>query len=152
MEAHTESHEEMMKRHREERGRHRERAKERARGGETKAEERREEERKAHRARGGETKGPGDIGEDGSTKGMESYTAGDPKVEKEAERRAKGGAIRREKMPRMVHGEAPRHHTNRPGRKSGWSIGADSHPMTEASRLKMPEGLSRDGGVDREDD
>lgn len=106
-----------------------------------------------NRRRGGATaKGPGDIGEDGSMKGMESYTAGDPKVEKEAEKRAKGGAIHKGKMPRMVHGSAPRHHTNRPGRKSGGSVGADSHPMTEASRLKAPEGLSRDGGVDREDD
>jgi hypothetical protein len=131
-------------------------AKARARGGETKAEERaedREEKRKEeHRARGGETKGPGDIGEDGSMKGMESYTAGKPKVEEEAERRAKGGAIRKERMPRMIHGSAPHHNGNRPGRKSGGSVGADSHPMTEASRLRGAEGLSREGGVDREDD
>lgn len=144
MSAHTESHEEMMKRHREERSRHREKAAERAHGGKAEHEK---------RARGGESKGgPGAIGEDGSMKGMESYTADHPDVEKEAERRAKGGALRKEKMPRMVHGEAPRHHVNRPGRKSGGSIGADSHPMTEAARLSAPEGLSRNSGVDREDD
>jgi hypothetical protein len=121
----------------------------RARGGETAAEERKEE----HRARGGKTeKGPGDIGEDGSMKGMESYTAGKPKVEEEAERRAKGGAIRKERMPRMIQGSAPHHNGNRPGRKSGGAVGADSHPMTEASRLRGAEGLSREGGVDREDD
>lgn len=124
-------------------------AKGRARGGETAAEERKEE----HRARGGKTeKGPGDIGEDGSTKGMESYAGTGSDTEKEAERRAKGGALRKERMPRMIHGSAPHHNGNRPGRKSGGSVGADSHPMTEASRLKGPEGLSRDGGVDREDD
>lgn len=135
-----------MKRHREERSRH---AEHRARGGEM-AHKRKEHEKLA---RGGKAEsGPGEIGEDGSMKGMESYTADHPDVEKEAERRAKGGAIKKGKMPRMVHGEAPRHHTNRPGRKSGGSVGADSHPMTEAARLKPTENLTRDGGVDREDD
>lgn len=150
MSSHTESHEEMKKRHHEERKRHHEHAKERARGGETKAEERREEEHK--RARGGETKGPGDIGEDGSMKGMESYAGTGSDTEKEAEKRARGGALRKERMPRMIHGAAPHHNGNRPGRKSGGAVGADSHPMTEAARLKGPEGLSREGGVDREDD
>lgn len=145
MSEHTESHEEMRKRHKEER---RAFGGALARGGE--ASHKRKEHEKL--ARGGESKGEGDIGEDGSMKGMESYTAKPNHVEEEAERRAKGGAIKKGKMPRMVHGEAPRHHTNRPGRKGGGSIGADSHPMTEAARLKPTDNLTRDGGVDREDD
>jgi hypothetical protein len=157
MSEHTESHEEMMKRHREERSRHREKAEKRAAGGAATLARGGEAAHKRHEheklARGGPAKDEGGIGEDGSMKGMESYTAGDPDVEKEAERRARGGPVMKKgKMPTMVHGSAPRHHSNRPGRKSGGSVGADSHPMTEASKLKMPEGLSRDGGVDREDD
>lgn len=108
------------------------------------------------RARHEEAKGGGigDIGMDGSMKGMESYTAGNPKVEKEAEKRARGGKVHKGKMPRMVHGSAPMHHGNRPGRKSGGSVGADSHPMTAASRLSEPEGMSgrTSNKVDREDD
>jgi hypothetical protein len=83
---------------------------------------------------------------------MESYTAGNPDTEKEAEKRARGGKVHKGKMPRMVHGSAPHHHGNRPGRKRGGSMGADSHPMTEASRLEAPEGMSRRDGVDKEDD
>ena len=55
-------------------------------------------------------------------------------------------------MPRMIHGSAPHHHMNRPGRKSGGSVGADSHPMTSAAKLSAPEGLNRATGVDKEDD
>ena len=133
-----ESREDMKRRHSEERRR--------ARGGKA--------EKAEKRARGGKAdEGIGATGgPDGSTKGMEIRTAGDPDVVKEAERRKRGGGVHKGKMPTMVHGSAPRHHANRPGRKSGGSVGADSHPMTEAARLKGPEGLSRDGGVDREDD
>ena len=83
---------------------------------------------------------------------MESYSGTGSDTEKEAERRARGGKVHKGKMPRMIHGSAPHHHGNRPGRKRGGSVGADSHPMTEASSLKMPEGLSRSGGTDKEDD
>lgn len=111
---------------------------------------RREEEKKRrdHEAR---AKGGG-VGEVGPVK-TESYTAGDPDTQKEAERRKRGGAVRKGKMPHMVHGSAPHHHGNRPGRKRGGSMGADSHPMTEAAKLTMPEGAGRDyGKLDREDD
>ena len=114
-----------------------------------KAASRREEEhkRKDRRAKGG------GIGAVGAVK-EESYTAGDPKTEKEAEKRKRGGAVMKKgKMPHMVHGSAPHHHANRPGRKRGGSVGADSHPMTEAARLTMPEGMHKDyGKLDREDD
>jgi len=71
------------------------------------------------------------------------YAGAGSNVVKEAERRAKGGMLKG-KMPTMVHGSAPKHHGNRPGRKSGGAVGADAHPMTSASRLSSPEGLSRD--------
>lgn len=98
------------------------------------------------RAKGG---GIGDVSD--KTK-MEKYSGGDSDTAKEAERRARGGKVHKGKMPTMVAGHAPRHHGNRPGRKSGGAAGADSHPMTQASRLTAPEGLSRDNRVDREDD
>ena len=103
------------------------------------------------RAHGG---GIGAIGKDESTKGEESYTAGDPDTEKEAKRRARGGKVHKGKAPRMVHGHMPHHHHNRPGRKRGGSMGADSHPMTEAAKLTEPEGMSgrTSNRVDREDD
>lgn len=84
---------------------------------------------------------------------MESYAGTGSATEKEAEKRKRGGGVHKGKMPTMVHGSAPKHHGNRPGRKSGGSVGADSHPMTSASRLSPPEGMSnRAGGVDKEDD
>lgn len=103
------------------------------------------------RAKGG---GVGEVGKDESMKGMESYTAGDPDTEKEADRRARGGGIKMKKgkMPHMVHGSAPRHHGNRPGRKGGGSVGADSHPMTQAAHLTPAEGMGGKYAVDKRDD
>jgi hypothetical protein len=101
------------------------------------------------RAKGGALGGIGGV-DDG--KKTESYTAGDPDTEKEAERRKRGGGVHKGKMPTMVHGRMPHHHGNRPGRKRGGAMGADSHPMTEASKLEAPVGMSRRDGVDKEDD
>jgi hypothetical protein len=117
-----------------------------------KAASRREEEKKRrdHEAR---AKGGG-VGAVPENEKEESYAGTGSRTEKEAERRKRGGAVMRKgKMPHMIHGSAPRHHGNRPGRKGGGSVGADSHPMTEASRLSMPEGMHKDyGKLDREDD
>jgi hypothetical protein len=74
---------------------------------------------------------------------VQNMGGADSNTAKEAERRKRGGAVKG-KMPMMVHGGAPKHHGNRPGRKSGGAVGADSSPMTQASRLTSPEGLSRD--------
>lgn len=101
------------------------------------------------RAKGG---GVGAVPENAKA---ESYAGTGSRTEKEAERRAKGGAVKMHKgrMPHMIAGHAPRHHGNRPGRKAGGSVGADSHPMTEASRLSAPEGMHKDyTKLDREDD
>lgn len=93
----------------------------------------------------------GGIGGVGPVK-TEVYSGAGSKTIEEANRRAKGGKVHKGKMPMMVHGSAPRHHGNRPGRKSGGAVGADSHPMTSAAKLSAPEGLSRTTSVDKEDD
>jgi hypothetical protein len=81
------------------------------------------------------------------------YSGVGSETEKEAERRKRGGAIMHKgKMPTMVAGHAPKHHENRPGRKSGGSVGADSHPMSSAAHLEPVEGMSRGDKEDREDD
>jgi hypothetical protein len=106
-----------------------------------------EHDKKHERAKGG------GIGAIGKVK-EESYAGTGSDTEKEAERRARGGKVHKGKMPMMMHGKAPKHHANRPGRKRGGSMGADSHPMTEASRLSEPQGMSgrTSNRVDREDD
>jgi hypothetical protein len=119
-------------------------AEERKRGGKVEEEERK---------RGGKVRAKGgDIGDDEKKVKEEVYEGAGSETEKEAERRKRGGAVKKGKMPVMIHGHAPRHHENRPGRKSGGSVGADSHPMTAASRLEPVEGMSRGYKEDREDD
>lgn len=88
--------------------------------------------RERHRASGGK------ISTD-STAGAKVYAGGDSNVLKEAEKRRRGGRVHRGKRPMHVEGGEPRHHRlDRPGRKRGGAVGADSSPMTEASRLTMP--------------
>lgn len=94
----------------------------------------------------------GGVGDIPKNAKIESYAGTGSKTEQEAEKRARGGKIMKGKMPTMVHGSMPSHHGNRPGRKSGGSVGADMHPMTSAARLSQPEGLSRSGSVDKSDD
>ena len=94
------------------------------------------------RARHARAKGGG-IGAIPDNEPIQKFAGGDSNTAKEAQARAKGGAVHK-KMPTMVHGSAPKHHGNRPGRKSGGAVGADSSPMTSASRLTQPEGLSRE--------
>jgi hypothetical protein len=98
-------------------------------------------------------KGDTGIGGVADKKKTESYAGTGSDTEKEAERRKRGGGVHKGKMPHMVHGSAPRHHANRPGRKRGGAMGADSHPMTMASKLEQPEGMKREGHTwDKEDD
>lgn len=53
----------------------------------------------------------------------------------ELKKRARGG-----KAPMHVAGAASKHHRlDRRGRKSGGSVGADTSPLTSASRLSAPE-------------
>lgn len=104
--------------------------------------------RHEERARGGAAKA-GDVPMNAK---MQSYAGTGSVVEKDAEKRKRGGGVHQGKMPTMVHGSAPKHHGNRPGRKRGGSVGADSHPMTEAAHLQRAEGMSGRDGVDKEDD
>lgn len=81
-----------------------------------------------------------------------SYSGTGSPTEKEALKRKSGGKVVKGNMPTMVHGKAPRHHGNRPGRKAGGSVGADTSPMTHASKLTHAEGMSIGYKVDKEDD
>jgi len=95
----------------------------------------------------------GEVGDDEKAPKEEVYAGKDSKTEEESERRKRGGAVMKKgKMPTMIHGSAPKHHGNRPGRKAGGSVGSDSHPMTSASRLEAPEGMGKGYKEDREDD
>lgn len=98
------------------------------------------------RASGG---GVGEI-KDGGKKMV--YAGGDSNVLKEAEKRKRGGKVG--KIPAMVEGKMPKHHRlDRPGRKRGGAVGADSSPMTEASRLTCPPGVGGYGAsTDKSDD
>jgi hypothetical protein len=66
----------------------------------------------------------------------EVYSGGDSGTAREAAKsRARGGSVAK-KGAMHVAGNASRHmRLDRRGRKSGGSVGADSHPMTEASKL-----------------
>jgi hypothetical protein len=84
----------------------------------------------------------------------EIYSGGDSGTEREAAKERKhGGRKHGGKVPMHVAGHAAKHHRlDRPGRKRGGSVGADSHPMTEASKLTAAEGQSDNYKLDREDD
>src|SRR5580658_6481592 len=75
----------------------------------------------------------------------EVYAGKGSNTEKEAERRKNGGkraaggkVATKPKLPALAVGGAPSRHIrmDRRGRKRGGSVGADSHPLTEASRMK----------------
>ena len=64
--------------------------------------------------------------------------------DKPAKKRARGGAVHRGKVPMMVEGKQPAHHRlDRPGRKRGGAVGADSTPMTTAHNLTSPIGMPK---------
>ena len=97
------------------------------------------------RARGG---GIGEVEE----KKEEVYSGGDSGTMREAKRKS-GGRMHGGKAPMHVDGHASKHHRlDRRGRKRGGSVGADSHPMTEASKLTKAEGQNDNYRLDREDD
>ena len=91
------------------------------------------------RARGG------GVGDDDKAPKEEVYEGAGSDTLKEAERKRRGGSVKG-KAPMHVEGHASRHHRlDRRGRKSGGSVGADSHPMTEAAHLSAPErGMGKD--------
>jgi hypothetical protein len=93
----------------------------------------------------------GGIGEISDKTKIMTYSGGDSNVKKEAEKRKRGGKVG--KMPMMVDGKAPKHHRlDRPGRKSGGAVGADSKPMSEAHNLTCPPGIGGGASTDKSDD
>lgn len=97
------------------------------------------------RARGG---GIGDTPDEKP----EVYEGGASGTAREADRKKRGGAAMK-KGPMHVDGHASRHQRlDRRGRKRGGSVGADSHPMTEAANLTRAEGQNDNVRLDREDD
>lgn len=58
----------------------------------------------------------------------ENYNGSENNVEKEAEKKKRGGHVK---------GEGPKkHRLDRPGRKRGGGVGADMHPLSSASKVK----------------
>lgn len=98
----------------------------------------------------------GGIGDDDKKVKEESYAGTGSETEKEAERKKRGGRIHHGKVPMHVDGHKAAHHRlDRPGRKRGGAVGADSKPMTSAHNLTPPEGMkaqSMTARTDREDD
>lgn len=55
--------------------------------------------------------------------------SGEPEVIKEAEEKKKGG-----KVLGKMHGKMPHHRLDRPGRKRGGRVGADTSPLSSAHK------------------
>jgi hypothetical protein len=62
-----------------------------------------------------------------------SYTA-DSNVKKEAEERKDGGRVKKKKEGEKVEGKMTKMRLDRPGRKSGGRVGADSGPLSSAAK------------------
>jgi hypothetical protein len=62
----------------------------------------------------------------------------------------RGGKVHHGSMPMMIEGKGAKHRLDRPGRKGGGAVGADTSPMTAASRLTAPPGVHNQK-PDRED-
>lgn len=102
------------------------------------------------RKRGGSILGP-ESGND-STAGAEVYAGKGSKVLEKAEKRKRGGSVHK-KHPMHVEGGKARHgRLDRPGRKRGGGVGADTSPMTAASKLTPAEGQRAGFKIGKEDD
>ena len=66
---------------------------------------------------------------------VKSYTADDPNVEKEAEERKRGGAVK--KKEHKVEGGKAKMRMDRPARKDGGRVGADKNPFSSAHKVTM---------------
>ena len=68
-------------------------------------------------------------------------------------KRKHGGKVHHGNAPMHVSGKAPAHHRmDRPGRKRGGGVGADTSPMTAANKLTAPKGDSDQNKTDKRDD
>jgi len=121
------------------------------------AEHRMEHHKEHRRARGGSTEGEGkpmDRAEDKETeKEADERTYGGHKRGGHVKKRAHGGKVHHGKTPMHVDGKAPAHHRmDRPGRKRGGGVGADTSPMTTAAKLTAPKGEHDQKTEDKRDD
>ncbi len=80
------------------------------------------------------------------------YSGKDSPVVKDAERRKRGGKVE-SKKPMHMEGKEPRHtRLDRPGRKRGGAVGADTKPFSAAHKLDGASGSGMYGKLDGEDD
>jgi len=92
----------------------------------------------------------GSVGDDDKNVKEQSYAGTGSDVEKEAEKRKRGGKVHK-REPMHVEGAKGGHRLDRPGRKRGGAVGADSRPMTSAHNLTAPEGMKGGFGVAKTD-
>jgi hypothetical protein len=78
-------------------------------------------------------------------RGGEVYEGAGSNVEKEADEKAAGGAVKL-KRGGHVRGHERKHRLDRPGRKRGGSVGADAHPLTTANKVRNASGHDADTG------
>lgn len=70
----------------------------------------------------------------GKASGGIAIASGNPEVLKEAEEKKKGG-----KAMGKMHGGKSRLRLDKPGRKTGGRVGADSSPLSSANRTSSPD-------------
>lgn len=85
----------------------------------------------------------------------EPYDAAGSHVEKEADEMHRGGRKKRRHGGRAehdeIHGHMGKRRLDRPGRKRGGAIGADTHPLTTASKVTNAEGHEAEDGNSEDD-
>lgn len=103
------------------------------------------------RARGGGI-GVIDDNDDTKTMGAEIYAGKGSKVIEKAEKRKRGGGVHKKEPMHVEGGKMSKRRLDRPGRKRGGSIGADTSPLTTAAKLKPAEGQRSGFKIGNEDD
>jgi len=66
------------------------------------------------------------------------YAGADSNVVKEADERKDGGRVKKKKEMGKVDGKMSKMRLDRPGRKSGGRVGADSSPLSSAAKTTGP--------------
>jgi len=82
---------------------------------------------------------------------VKAYDAEGSNVEKEAEERKRGGAVKKErkhggrvKEEARIEGKKAKMRLDRPGRKSGGRVGSDKSPLSSAHNVSSVMGHSTD--------
>ncbi|WP_155773393.1 hypothetical protein [Rhizobium leguminosarum] len=71
------------------------------------------------------------------------YAGADSNVVKEAEERKDGGRVKKKEMGK-VDGKMSKMRLDRPGRKSGGRVGADTSPLSSAAKTSDPSNKEGD--------